>query len=48
MEVSSHALLQKRVNGLHFDGGVFTNITQDHLDYHHTFKKYRECKENIF
>ena len=48
MEVSSHALSQGRVNGLHFDGGVFTNITQDHLDYHHTFKKYLNVKKIFF
>ena len=48
MEVSSHALTQGRVNGLHFSGGVFTNITQDHLDYHHTFSEYRDVKKSFF
>ena len=48
MEVSSHALAQGRVNGLHFSGGVFTNITQDHLDYHHTFSEYRDVKKSFF
>ena len=41
MEVSSHALVQGRVNGLNFSAGVFTNITHDHLDYHNTFAEYR-------
>ena len=48
MEVSSHALAQGRVNGLVFCGGVFTNITQDHLDYHHTFSEYRDVKKSFF
>ena len=48
MEVSSHALAQGRVNGLVFSGGVFTNITQDHLDYHHTFSEYRDVKKSFF
>ena len=48
MEVSSHALAQRRVNGLVFSGGVFTNITQDHLDYHHTFSEYRDVKKSFF
>ena len=48
MEVSSHALAQGRVNGLHFTGGVFTNITQDHLHYHHTFSEYRDVKKSFF
>ena len=41
MEVSSHALVQHRVEGLTFAAGVFTNLTQDHLDYHHTMEEYR-------
>ena len=41
MEVSSHALVQRRAAGLTFDVGVFTNLTQDHLDYHHTMEEYR-------
>ena len=48
MEVSSHALAQGRVNSLHFSAGVFTNITQDHLDYHHTFSEYRDVKKSFF
>ena len=48
IEVSSHALAQGRVNGLVFCGGVFTNITQDHLDYHHTFSEYRDVKKSFF
>ena len=48
MEVSSHALSQGRVNVLVFCGGVFTNITQDHLDYHHTFSEYRDVKKSFF
>lgn len=47
MEVSSHALDQKRIGGLNFTGAIFTNITHDHLDYHKTFKAYIEAK-NIF
>ena len=45
MEVSSHGIHQKRTEGLHFKGGVFTNLSQDHLDYHHTFKEYRDVKK---
>ncbi len=47
-EVSSHAISLKRINGLTFSGGVFTNITHDHLDYHKTFKKYIETKKTFF
>ncbi|MDR1414496.1 MAG: UDP-N-acetylmuramoyl-L-alanyl-D-glutamate--2,6-diaminopimelate ligase [Odoribacteraceae bacterium] len=48
MEVSSHAVDQKRVNGLSFDGAIFSNITHDHLDYHKTFKAYIEAKKAFF
>ncbi len=48
MEVSSHAIHQHRISGLRFTGGVFTNITHDHLDYHHTFKNYIQVKKNFF
>jgi len=48
MEVSSHALTQKRVNGIQFKGGVFTNITHDHLDYHETFDEYIKAKKILF
>ncbi|MGM0565932.1 MAG: UDP-N-acetylmuramoyl-L-alanyl-D-glutamate--2,6-diaminopimelate ligase [Bacteroidota bacterium] len=48
MEVSSHAIHQKRISGLHFDGAIFTNITQDHLDYHQTFKNYLYAKKALF
>ena len=48
MEVSSHALAQQRVGGLHFTAGVFTNLTQDHLDYHKTFENYRAAKKKLF
>lgn len=48
MEVSSHALALNRVAGCEFDIGVFTNLTQDHLDFHHTMKEYRETKEKLF
>lgn len=48
MEVSSHAIHQKRIQGLEFTGGVFTNISHDHLDYHKTFKAYIEAKKAFF
>lgn len=48
MEVSSHAIHQDRIAGLHFKGGVFTNITHDHLDYHNTFKEYIDVKKAFF
>lgn len=48
MEVSSHSLHQNRVSGLKFNGGVFTNITHDHLDYHKTFTEYIRCKKLFF
>lgn len=48
MEVSSHAIHQDRVAGLSFSGGVFTNITHDHLDYHNTFKEYLNVKKSFF
>lgn len=48
MEVSSHAADQGRIDGLHFAGGVFTNITHDHLDYHGTFANYLAAKKSFF
>ncbi|MBL4657772.1 MAG: UDP-N-acetylmuramyl-tripeptide synthetase, partial [Flavobacteriales bacterium] len=48
MEVSSHAIMQKRIAGLQFAGGVFTNITHDHLDYHATFEEYIAVKKEFF
>ncbi|MEL7146492.1 MAG: UDP-N-acetylmuramoyl-L-alanyl-D-glutamate--2,6-diaminopimelate ligase [Bacteroidota bacterium] len=48
MEVSSHALIQRRVAGIRFKGGVFTNITHDHLDYHETFDAYIKAKKLLF
>ena len=48
MEVSSHAVDQGRIEGLEFDGGVFTNITRDHLDYHLTFENYLKAKKQFF
>lgn len=48
MEVSSHAVVQGRVEGLNFAGGIFTNITHDHLDYHRTFESYIRAKKGFF
>lgn len=48
MEVSSHALVQQRVAGLSFAGGIFSNITHDHLDYHKTFEEYLKAKKLFF
>jgi UDP-N-acetylmuramoyl-L-alanyl-D-glutamate--2,6-diaminopimelate ligase len=48
MEVSSHAVAQNRISGLSFQGGVFTNITHDHLDYHITFCAYIKAKQSFF
>ena len=48
MEVSSHGIHQKRTEGLHFEGGVFTNLSHDHLDYHPTFAAYRDVKKSFF
>ena len=48
MEVSSHSVVQERITGLHFDIGVFTNITHDHLDYHGTFAEYIKAKKRFF
>ena len=48
MEVSSHAIHQKRIAGLHFKGGIFTNLTHDHLDYHVTFDAYIKAKKLFF
>lgn len=48
MEVSSHSIDQFRIEGLHFDGGIFTNLTHDHLDYHQTFKAYLNAKKAFF
>ncbi len=48
MECSSHAIAQKRIGGLQFAGGLFTNLTRDHLDYHKTFENYRNAKKAFF
>ena len=48
MECSSHAIAQKRIGGLKFTGGLFTNLTRDHLDYHKTFENYRDAKKAFF
>ncbi|MGB0395669.1 MAG: UDP-N-acetylmuramoyl-L-alanyl-D-glutamate--2,6-diaminopimelate ligase [Flavobacteriaceae bacterium] len=48
MEVSSHGIAQKRVTGLQFKGAIFSNLTHDHLDYHNTFKAYRDTKKILF
>lgn len=48
MEVSSHGIHQSRTEGLHFEGGIFTNLSHDHLDYHSTFAEYRDVKKAFF
>ena len=48
MEVSSHAIVQNRIEGLTFAGGVFTNLSHDHLDFHHTFSEYLKAKKLFF
>ncbi len=48
MECSSHAIHQKRIGGLAFAGGIFTNLTRDHMDYHKTFENYRDAKKAFF
>jgi len=48
MECSSHAIAQHRIGGLQFAGGIFTNLTRDHLDYHKTFENYRDAKKAFF
>ncbi|HEX3384565.1 MAG TPA: UDP-N-acetylmuramoyl-L-alanyl-D-glutamate--2,6-diaminopimelate ligase, partial [Mucilaginibacter sp.] len=48
MEVSSHAIVQHRIAGLKFTGGIFSNLTHDHLDYHKTFANYRDAKKAFF
>jgi UDP-N-acetylmuramoyl-L-alanyl-D-glutamate--2,6-diaminopimelate ligase len=46
--VSSHGIHQKRTHGLHFEGGIFTNLSHDHLDYHNSFAEYRDVKKSFF
>ncbi|MCX7546861.1 UDP-N-acetylmuramoyl-L-alanyl-D-glutamate--2,6-diaminopimelate ligase [Xanthomarina sp. F1114] len=48
MEVSSHGIHQNRTEGLHFEGGIFTNLSHDHLDYHNSFSEYRDVKKSFF
>ncbi len=48
MEVSSHSIAQKRISGLKFEGGIFTNLTRDHLDYHKTVENYLKAKKKFF
>ncbi len=48
MEVSSHAIDQERIEGLEFNGGIFTNLTRDHLDYHKDFREYLNVKKRFF
>lgn len=48
MEVSSHGIHQSRTHGLHFEGGIFTNLSHDHLDYHDSFAEYRDVKKSFF
>ncbi|MFD1615467.1 UDP-N-acetylmuramoyl-L-alanyl-D-glutamate--2,6-diaminopimelate ligase [Gelatiniphilus marinus] len=48
MEVSSHGIHQNRIEGLYFEGGIFTNLSHDHLDYHSTFAEYRDVKKTFF
>ena len=48
MEVSSHSIVQERIAGLTFAGGIFTNITHEHLDYHGTFAEYIRAKKRFF
>ena len=48
MEVSSHSIDQHRIEGLDFDGAIFTNLTRDHIDYHGSMEAYRDCKKKLF
>ena len=48
MEVSSHGIAQRRISGLEFAGGIFSNLTHDHLDYHNSFEDYRDVKKDFF